>query len=585
MQTTSEISQKSHRFERIVFISLSIICLVIIILLSLSPIIDRDALIHHMAIPKIWMKKGILHVDKFKPFSFYPSNTELLYYLALHLNLEFLPKILHAGFLVLSSTLVFLYIRYVTKETIAALLGFIFLTTIPINQRLASEVYVDLSLLFFSTVAFLSFLMWKHSSFDHKRFFYISAIASGLAIGTKYNGLITLIMINFFVVFSYARARKNSWQAISYGGQFFIIAVLLASPWLIRNYVLSGGNPIFPLFPSFFSSDIHILQPVFMQQHGEIFFRLYSGESLLDILMLPLRLFFTGEDHNFLQFDGKLNPLMVLLLPLIFMTDTTSLPEKRPTQGQYEGENRQAKRLGLDEKYMLVFVFFVLFIVLNSSIRARYTIAAIPPLVILNTLVIQRLIRSSVKYKKHIGYACIVCYIGYNAFYTVELFNRLDISKYLAFQESKEAYLERKIGLYEMYEFINRGTPLDAVIYEVVSGQRSYYIDREYVHDYSITDAYFYNYAFENKPASAYLAYLSSIGLAEGKKATHLLIKPRFFAESFRRIFHHPDGSKNSENEKKLRTFFAFLKSQKLLFQTRDAFLYELIYPPKTHLK
>jgi hypothetical protein len=76
-------------------------------LLSLTPMIERDVLIHHLALPNIWLKNGIFNVDPFRIFSFYHSNIHVLYYLELKMNLEFLPKLIHSSFLILTAILVY----------------------------------------------------------------------------------------------------------------------------------------------------------------------------------------------------------------------------------------------------------------------------------------------------------------------------------------------------------------------------------------------------------------------------------------------------------------------------------------------
>ena len=178
--------------------------ILVVILLSFTPIISRDALTHHMALPKLWLKNGVFSVDAFKLFSFYPANIDILYYFGLKLNLEFLPKFIHSSFLILTAILVYRYIKEKHIKLSLQVLAFILTITIPINQRLSSEVYVDLGLLFFSSLSLIYFLKWKDSEFKSKKYFYISAIGSGLAFGAKYNGLVSLIIINFFVMFAYS---------------------------------------------------------------------------------------------------------------------------------------------------------------------------------------------------------------------------------------------------------------------------------------------------------------------------------------------------------------------------------------------
>src|SRR5437879_13174595 len=89
-EALSETKQTSGKY---LFLTLPFLC--IIFFLSLTPVVERDALIHHLAIPKIWLKENIFHVDPFRVYSFYPANQHLLYYFALKILHEFPPKIIH----------------------------------------------------------------------------------------------------------------------------------------------------------------------------------------------------------------------------------------------------------------------------------------------------------------------------------------------------------------------------------------------------------------------------------------------------------------------------------------------------------
>ena len=79
-----------------------------------------------------------------------------------------------------------------------------------------------------------------------------------------------------------------------------------------------------------------------------------------------------------------------------------------------------------------------------------------------------------------------IFYIGYNVKYTFEIFNKLNTYKYITLRETRESYLRMELPLYTIYEFINKNTPQNAVIYDVLCGHRSYYVDREYI--YAQTD-------------------------------------------------------------------------------------------------
>jgi hypothetical protein len=130
-----------------------------------------------------------------------------------------------------------------------------------------------------------------------------------------------------------------------------------------------------------------------------------------------------------------------------------------------------------------------------------------------------------------------------------------------------------------MYDYINSHTPKNAVIYDVMSGHRSYYVDREYLHDRLHVDTIFFNYAKQQKPPSAYAEFLHTLNTRQGQGATHLLIKPYQFINAYQRIFPDPQAQSGAKLHPDLRHFLTFLKAQKPLFQSDNAILYQLVTP------
>ncbi len=177
--------------------------------------------------------------------------------------------------------------------------------------------------------------------------------------GTKYNGLVILVMLFFLCLFAFGQYTQQRTKALFYGCEFVAIALILASPWLIRNYVISGGNPFFPLFTSIFPDTIDEAKPLYPVLNHTMLYRMIAGESIADILLLPLRIFFDGEDHNFLRFDGKLNPMMLALMPLVFLfrkgnEPSTGLP------GSSEEPERPTTKLMSDQLILLIFVVSII---------------------------------------------------------------------------------------------------------------------------------------------------------------------------------------------------------------------------------
>ena len=76
-------------------LSLCLLLIACIGLMSAVPPVSRDALTHHLAVPKIWIEKGIFTELPSIPFSYYPMNLDLFYGVALYFGNDILPKYIH----------------------------------------------------------------------------------------------------------------------------------------------------------------------------------------------------------------------------------------------------------------------------------------------------------------------------------------------------------------------------------------------------------------------------------------------------------------------------------------------------------
>ena len=146
--------------------------------------------------------------------------------------------------------LIFLFVRRRLGPSWAALSGLLFLT-LPLIVKLSVTVYVDLGLIFFTTAALFSVAIWLEET-GKTRWLVLAAVCSGLALGTKYNALVSFLLLSlllpFFYLFRFRRDNPHAEQlnAVKFGVLFVAISLLVFSPWLARNYSLTG-NPLYPL--------------------------------------------------------------------------------------------------------------------------------------------------------------------------------------------------------------------------------------------------------------------------------------------------------------------------------------------------
>jgi len=444
-----------------------------IIALACVPPVSRDALTHHLAVPKLYLKYGGIYEIPFMPFSYSPMNLDLLYFIPLYFGNDIIPKFIHFIFALLAAWLIFDYLRRRT-DIIYALTGVLFFLSIPIIVKLSITVYVDLGLIFFSTASLLLLLRWIEHGFPLK-FLILSASFCGLALGTKYNGLLTLFLLTLFVPFLYSRypqgTKPGFLKAAGYGILFLFVALLLFSPWMIRNYLWTN-NPLFPLYDHWFNPQ----NASNGQTVGLFTFRsLVYHESWWQMALLPVRIFFQGQDGNPQYFDGRLNPFL-LLLPFF----------------AFYRMRRDPEVLRNEKKIMLVFaVLFFVFGFFSSTLRIRYISPIIPPLVILSMFGIKKMAltisESCSGTLKHIAMVITFLLVSFslcmNGSYIVNQFRYVSPFSYLKGTVTRDQYIERYRPEYPTMRYINDNLPEEARILFIHLGNRGYYCDRAYVFD------------------------------------------------------------------------------------------------------
>ena len=110
-----------------------------IVVLSWVPPVSRDALTHHLAVPKLYLQQGGIREIPSIPFSYYPMNLDLLYILPLYFNNDIVPKFIHFAFGLLTAWLIFVYLRQ-RLDILWALFGALFFLSLPIVVKLSISV-------------------------------------------------------------------------------------------------------------------------------------------------------------------------------------------------------------------------------------------------------------------------------------------------------------------------------------------------------------------------------------------------------------------------------------------------------------
>lgn len=489
------------------------VLIVSVLILTWVPPISRDALVHHLAVPKLYLSYGSIYELPLLPFSYYPMNLDLLYLVPLYLGNDIIPKLIHFSFALLTAWLIFHYLRR-RLNAIYGLLGVIFFLSIPIVVKLSITVYVDLGVIFFSTASLLLLLRWIESGFQ-LRFLILSAGLCGLAMGTKYSGLVAFFLLTVFVPFLYSRYSQNKGggfiKPMGYGLLFFAVALLVFSPWMVRNYCWKG-NPIYPLYNRWFNPKVPTPKEISSGETkknegtGSFLYRstIYN-ETWWQIALLPVRVFVEGKDGSGQYFDGKLNPFL-LILPIF----------------SFFRIKKDRDNVRYEKKIMLTFAgLFFAFAFFGSVLRIRYISPIIPPLIILSVFgtkfVFDEVRRSSLTVIRQLGVffavMVVVLALGLNAGYIVEQFRYVDPLSYIGGELTRDEYISRYRPEFPVMKYVNKNLPSDARCLFIFLGKRGYYFDREYIPDTPYQTGKIYEIVKESDKPHEILASLNKMGV------------------------------------------------------------------------
>ena len=462
---------KSNRV-RIILIVLCLFLLVLSVsIMAAVPPVSRDALTHHLAVPKLWIENGGIYAIPHLIFSYYPMNLDLLYVIPMLFGNDIIPKYIHFLFALATAWLIYSYLKQRTTRTLSLVGSLLFLST-PVIVKLSISVYVDLGLIFFSWASIFYLFEWARSPKSLKHLIF-SAVFCGLGLGTKYNGMIVLFLLTLFVPIVYIRTVGRNYfktkSAVGYPILFFMIAMTVFSPWMIRNYRLTG-NPIYPLYNDRMGSETDRPEISNMSMKPWLQRKLIYRESALETALIPIRIFFQGKDDNPRFFDGKLNPIL-FIFPLLLLV-----------------KRRESDAI-LKLEQLLLASFSVLFLLYASfmvDMRIRYIAPIIPPLVVLTVFGIRKILiwidgigRKGIQVLSHWMFVGVVlCFFFMNATYVAAVFHSVNPIPNVFGETSREEYLIDKLLDYPAIQFANKIQYDHMNILALFLGKRLYYFDK-----------------------------------------------------------------------------------------------------------
>lgn len=209
----------------------------VVLVKSLAPPVEWDALAYHLALPRLYARAGGLVEIPWLLHSHWPHLAELAYALPLSLGFERLPAVLHAGACAAWIALV----ARAGERALGrgpALLAAALVAAQPVVLSLAGTAHSDGWWSLFHLCAALSLLDGRRER---------AAVFAGLAVSCKLLGLLALPGWAFWLW----RQKDGGPKAAA---RFCALSLAVSAPWFLKSWAWAG-NPVWPFFAGVLGGD------------------------------------------------------------------------------------------------------------------------------------------------------------------------------------------------------------------------------------------------------------------------------------------------------------------------------------------
>jgi len=297
----------------LILIAFVALFLVLLFLAAFMPPMDYDDLEYHLGAPAQFLKSGRINFLKYNVYSNFPLNAEMLYLLSMTLlgsptSGAILGKIINIFLALCTALAVYAFGRRFFSSR-AGLAGAAVFFISPWTLGLcAMRAYVEMGLAFYTILAIYSLFIYLDRGGGKERigWLVISGIFTGIAMGYKYPAALFLALPLFggTLFFTF---RQGARKALCRAGLFLIPALLLFSPWLIKNFYWTK-NPTYPLAYKVFGSNQWDAQrdARWRKAHSPGGFGLDDLKKKAEFFRQRLR-------------EGRISPALLLFIPFAFL--------------------------------------------------------------------------------------------------------------------------------------------------------------------------------------------------------------------------------------------------------------------------
>lgn len=201
---------------------------------------DYDSLVYHLAAPAQYLRHGRIIELPTDHHSYFPFTLETWFLLGLAAKGPVLAKLFHWLMLPVGA-LALLSMGSRTGYRSAGFWAAALYASMPLILAEAMTAYIDLGFTAFSLLAALALLRALEEE-DELHWLMVSGAFCGFSLGSKYFGALIFGFLGLWLLGTQIQRRR---VRLAHLLTFAVPAILLGSPWYVRNWLWTG-NPVYP---------------------------------------------------------------------------------------------------------------------------------------------------------------------------------------------------------------------------------------------------------------------------------------------------------------------------------------------------
>ena len=492
-------------------------CAVLMNLLATAgPEISYDALVYHLALPKLYLLNGRIVPTPQNLYSGMPQGMEMLYGVALALGNEHLAALIHCSFGWAATLGLWAWLRrYGSKE--AGMLGALIFSLCPVVLYSGGRCGVDLGGAFYSVLALTTISSALQAQDDRQSLAWAAAmgIVLGFFLGVKYTVLPlsgAFLLVHFWLR---RRAGGNLRETLLAAGA----AAVLFAPWLLKN-VHFYGNPVYPFLRNMFGAASPVDWKAFLSdaRSRDLARTLGTAAGWKELLLCGWQISIGAG-----IIDDRIGAVCLILIPAAFFLRW--------------GISRQDSSVPPAWTAAAMLALIGYFSWCATSSLVRFIIPVLPLIICVSVLAAEKRTASASWLRHVVWFAALwMCLIDFEAVFRGGEKEILGTWNVLRGRQSQADYLENArvsygVPYYAAMEYVNRNLPPDAKVL-FLGEPRAYYCERNFLAATVFDGNPFWALAREAKDADALRAGLKSLGI------THIFLNAfqMYWYSNFERV-------------------------------------------------